>query len=137
MRITPLDLLLGTPRLQRRIDGERALLTRDLDSVRENAGQLRIGIARKATSLPALAAAVASGFVAAKLARAPRRVVVAQADEPVDARRRDGSAVLDTAISLAGQFLMPMVFGWIQSRFAPQPEPRPEPEPQEDSPTGP
>lgn len=122
MRITPLDLLLGTPRLQRRIDAERALLRRDLESVKEDTGRLRAGITRTATSVPALAAAVAGGFVAGKLARAPRRVVVSPVDGEA-AERRQGNAALDSALSLAGQFLMPMVIGWVQARFGPQPEP--------------
>lgn len=49
MRIISLDLLLGTPRLQKRIDAERALLQRDLALVDDSTQQLRAGIARKAT----------------------------------------------------------------------------------------
>jgi hypothetical protein len=41
MRIISLDLLLGTPRLKRRIEVELAQLTRDVADVRGNAHQLR------------------------------------------------------------------------------------------------
>jgi hypothetical protein len=127
MRITMLDLLLGTPRLQRRIDAERALLQRDLAVVDGNTQQLRAGLVDKATSLPALAAAVASGFVVAKLASRPRRA------RPPHETEGEPNAVLAASTSLAWQFLMPMLVSWMQARFAP-PAPK---EPEEELPTEP
>jgi hypothetical protein len=122
MRIVSLDLLLGTPRLQKRIDAERALLQRDLALVDDSTQQLRAGIARKATSLPALAASVATGFIATKLAARPRR------PRPPSEQNaeHEPNAVLTASTSLAWQVLMPLVISWIQARFAP-PEPRREP----------
>jgi hypothetical protein len=112
MRIISLDLLLGTPRLQRRIDAEQALLQRDLALVEDNTRQLRTGIARTATSLPALAAATAGGFLATRLASARRhRPVVVKEGEP--------HAALAASTSLAWQVLMPLLVSWVQARFAP------------------
>jgi hypothetical protein len=117
MRIISLDLLLGTPRLQRRIDAERALLQRDLAVVDDNLQQLRAGVVRTATSLPALAAALATGFVVTKMAsrpRPPRPAADHEEKEPSAA-----SAALAASTSLAWQFVMPMLIGWLQARFAP------------------
>lgn len=124
MRITAMDLLLGTPRLQRRIDAERALLQRDLDVVEANTQELRAGLTRKATSLPALAAAAVGGFVTTKLLSHPRRARSTSAPE------HEPNAALTASTSLAWQFLMPLLLGWVRERFAP-PAAKPEEEPTE------
>lgn len=113
MRITALDLLLGTPRLQRRIEAERLLLQRDLDLVDANTQELRAGLARKATSLPALAAAAVGGFVATKLFSRPRR---ARSESSPDS---EPNKTLVASTQLASQLLMPLLIGWVQGRFAP------------------
>jgi hypothetical protein len=113
MRITALDLLLGTPRLQRRIEAERLLLQRDLDLVEVNTQELRTGLARKATSLPALAAAAAGGFVATKLFSRPRR---ARSESSPD---NEPNKTLVASTQLASQLIMPLLIGWVQARFAP------------------
>lgn len=118
MSIISLDLLLGTPRLQRRIKAELALLERDLEVARDNTRTLRAGVAQKATSLPALAAALAAGFVVTKVARMPRRPAAARDHESTD--DHEGSAALNAATSLAWQFVMPMLMNWVQERFAPK-----------------
>lgn len=117
MRIISRDLLLGTSRLQRRIDGEHALLERDLEVARGNTQRLRDGTARKVTSLPALAGAVAAGFLFTKVARAPRRAPRREETEP---REREGNAALNATTSLAWQFVMPLLLSWVQARFAPK-----------------
>lgn len=109
-----LDLLLGTPRLQRRIEGELALLERDREIARGNTQLLREGVAHKVTSLPALAGAVAAGFLVTKVTRAPLSGPSRPAEE------RGGNAVLNASTSLAWQFAMPLLLGWIQTRFAPK-----------------
>jgi hypothetical protein len=107
MRIISLDLILGTPRLQRRIKTELEQLPQDIAAVRNSGRLLRQGIAHTATSLPALAISVASGFVVGKIARAPRRQI-------------NTSALTNT---FWWQLLMPLVSGWIQAKFAaPEPE---------------
>jgi hypothetical protein len=126
MRIISLDLFLGTPKLQRRIDAERALLRRDLAVVDDNTRQLRAGAVRKATSLPALAAALATGFVVTKMAGRPRRPRPAEDYE--EREPSAASAALGASTSLAMQFLMPMLVGWVQARFAPPAPQEPEEE---------
>lgn len=121
MRIISLDLLLGTPRLQRRIEGERMLLERDLQVARGNTDLLREGAARQATSLPALAAALATGFVVTKFARRPRRPARRDPDRDA-ADEREGNATLTAATSLAWQFVMPLLLNWVQAKFAPKEE---------------
>ena len=64
----------------------------------------------KATSLPALVVAVASGFVIGKIARAPRWQL-------------DTSALTST---LWWQLLMPLASGWIQAKLAPTEPEQPE-----------
>jgi hypothetical protein len=107
MRITSLDLLLGTPRLQRRIKAELAQLPQDIAAVRDSGRQLRHGIAQKTTSLPALAIALASGFVVGKIARVPRWNLNAGA----------------LTSGLWWQLLMPLVSGWVQSKLSEHAEP--------------
>jgi hypothetical protein len=123
MRIISLDLLLGTPRLQRRIDAELALLQRDIAVVGDNTQQLRAGISRKATSLPALAAAGATGFLAARMAVRKRRGTAAGEDaEPPESNQKeknDPRTALGPVTSLAWQVIMPLLVGWIQARFSP------------------
>lgn len=135
MRIISLDLLLGTPRLQRRIDAERALLQRDLARVDDNTRQLRAGAVRTATSLPTLAAALATGFVVTKLASRPRprRPRPAGREDHEEREPSAANAALAASTSLAWQFVMPMLISWLQARFAPA-EPKREPE---DNPTEP
>lgn len=103
MRIISLDLLLGTPRLKRRVEAELAQLTRDVATMRENGHQLHEGIAKKATSLPALAIATASGFVIGKISRSQRW--------------HDGAHKMTS--SLLWQLLTPFAFNWIQAALAP------------------
>lgn len=103
MRITPLDLLLGTSRLQRRINTELAQLPHDIAAVRNRTHELRNGVAHKATSLPMLAIAAASGFVIAKLARSTRL--------------QTGIGALTG--TLAWQLLMPVAYSWIQAAMTP------------------
>lgn len=124
MRIISLDLLLGTPRLRRRIDAELALLQRDRAVVEDSTRQLRAGVIAKATSLPALAAAVATGFVTTKLASRPRRP--RPEGETEHETEHKPNAALAASTSLAAQFLMPLVIGWMQARFAPPAPPRDE-----------
>jgi hypothetical protein len=103
MRTTLLDLLLGTPRLRRRIDAELTQLQRDIVTVHTSTHRLRQGIARKATSLPALAIAAASGFVVTKFAR---------------------SSTLQNSVgkltgNITWQLLMPLAFTWIRAMLTP------------------
>ena len=114
MRIISLDLLLGTPRLQRRVDAERAQLQGDISTLREHTQRLREGVTETATSLPALAIAGLSGFAIAKIVRAPRRSKAAAASDDI------GSGLLGT---LWWQVLMPMGFSWLQARLAPPDDP--------------
>lgn len=93
------------------------LLQRDLIVAQDNTQQLREGAVRTATSLPALAAAAASGFIIAKIARAPRRP--RRIADPA-AKISAADAALNASTSLAWQFLMPLAISWIQARFAPQ-----------------
>lgn len=108
MRLISLDLILGAPRLQQRIEIELAQLTHDVATVRQCSQQLRQGIAHKVTSLPGLAIAVGSGFVVGKLSRAKHW-------------RGAGNATntASTTSTLWWQLLMPLVISWLQTAVAP------------------
>jgi hypothetical protein len=116
MRIISLDLLLGTGRIQRRVNAELALLQKDFVAVKTNTQELRNGIAEKATSLPALALVGIGGFAIGKMARAPRR---APTKEETSAAPSSGLTSI-----LWWQVLMPMAFSWIQARLITPPQDR-------------
>ena len=111
MRLSLRDLLIGTPRLQHRINTEVEQLHRDLAAVRHDSQQLRDGIAVAATSLPALAGAAAVGFVATKIAHR-QRSHPAEADAP--------HVATPLSQSLLWQLLTPLAISWIQTKFAPE-----------------
>jgi hypothetical protein len=118
MRIISLDLLLGTGRIQRRVNAELALLQSDLAAVKNNTQELREGITHTATSLPALALIGIGGFAIGKMAAKPRRN---EANEVKQEEKKSTPAGGLTSI-LWWQLLMPMAFSWIQARLITPPQ---------------